>query len=138
MELSKLIIPSKPMEFEYPGIEGLIFTISHLSRTKITDMRKKHTKLVKNKITNTFMDELDEDGFMKEYTTTILTGWEGLNTDNLQNFLVIEECDLIDVPYNEENAYLLMMNSQDLEQWVADKLVDIENFRNKESSSKEE
>lgn len=138
MELSKLIIPSKPMEFEYPGVEGLTFTISHLSRKKITDMRKAHTKLVKSKVTTSFIDELDEDAFMKEYTSAVLSGWKGLDTDNVQNFIVIEPCETADIEYTVDNAYQLMINSQELEQWVADKLVDIENFRNKESSNKEE
>lgn len=138
MELSKLIIPSKPMEFDYPGTEDLTFTIAHLSRKKIVDMRKKHTKLVKNKITGSFMDELDEDAFMKEYSAAVLCDWKGLNTDNIQEFIVIEDCDVQDVPYTAENAYQLMINSQELEQWVAEKLTDIENFRNKGSSSKDE
>ena len=138
MELSKLIIPSKPMPFEYPGIDGLTFTIAHLSRRTINDIRKKHTKPVRNKLTNSFIDELDEDGFMREYSASVLCGWEGLNTENIQEFIVIEDCELMDVPYSEENAYQLMINSQELEQWVADHLTDIENFRNKGSSSREE
>ncbi len=135
MELSKMILPMKTVEFEYPGVEGLFFDLSFISKKELTRMRKEHTKAHKNKRLGTFTDELDEDGFMKEYVPAILRGWRGLTLGNIQEFLCIDDDEDMskDVPYTPGNAYSILTNSQDLDTWVSEMISDLENFRKQES-----
>ena len=135
-----MILPQKTVEFEYPGVEGLFFSLSYLSKRELERLQKAHTKFTKNKITKTFTEELQQDAFMEEYVTKIITDWRGLTCGNIQEFLAMpEDSDPeMGVPYSEENAYALLTNSQDLDQWVSEQISDLENFRNQESKKNEE
>ena len=135
-----MILPQKTVEFEYPGVEGLVFSLSFLSKKEIDRMRKAHTKFIKSKITKQFAEELEEEGFMREYVSKIITNWEGLNCDNIQEFLAMpEDADPeLGVPYTVDNAYALLTNSQDLDSWVSEQIGDLENFRNRGSKKNEE
>ena len=134
MQLSQLILPMKTVDFEYPGLDGLFFSLSFLSKKELTRMRKVHLKLMKNKRSGTFTEELDEEAFMKEYVPSVIKGWKGLDLGNIQEFVIMPED--VDpetkVPYSDENAYELLTNSQDLDTWVSEQISDIENFRNQD------
>ena len=140
MELAKLILPMKTVEFEYPGVEGLKFKLSYLSKKELTRMRKSHLKLIKNKISKQFVEELDEDGFMNEYVPSVIKDWSGLNLGNIQEFVIVGDSEdpSKGVPYSPENAYELLTNSQDLDTWVSEMISEIENFRNQDSKKNEE
>ena len=139
MDLAKLILPMKTVEFDYPGVEGLKFKLSYLSKKELTRMRKAHLKLIKNKHTKQFTEELDEDGFMNEYVPSVIKDWTGLTLGNIQEFVVVGEGkeDTV-VPYSPENAYELLTNSQDLDTWVSEMISEIENFRNQDSKKSED
>lgn len=131
MDLKTLILPSKEVDFEYEGVEGLVFTLAYMSKSTLEDMRKTNTKMSKNKYTKQYEENLDQESFLKEYVPAVLTGWKGLNTDNLQTFVATGgvEGDPTDVEYSEENAYTLLTNASDLDNWVSDKIGEVENFR---------
>ena len=140
MDLKALILPMKTVEFDYPGVDGLKFNLSFINKGKLNSIRKSHLKMIKNKHTGSFSEELDEDSFMKEYSFSIVAGWSGLTVGNIQEFLVMPDDmdqDTV-VPYTEDNAYQLLTNSKDLDTWVSEMISDIENFRNQESKKKEQ
>lgn len=140
MKLSQMILPMKTVEFEYPGVEDLFFSLSFISKKELNRMRKDNTKMIKSKVTNHFAEELDEEGFMREYVPTVIKGWRGLTLGNIQEFLCMpEDADQeTKVPYDKDNAYELLTNSQDLDTWVSEMISNLENFRNRESKKNEE
>ena len=140
MDLAQMIMPSKTVEFDYPGVEGLKFSLAYLSKKELQRMRKDHLKMVKNKRLGTFQEELDEEGFMKEYVPAIIKGWEGLTATTVQEFIIVhdQEDPNIAIPYTEDNAYQLLTNSQDLDTWISEQISDIENFQSRDSKKNEE
>jgi hypothetical protein len=132
MDLQSLILPSKTVEFEYEGVEGLHFSLAFLSKSCLEDMRKENTKNVKNKYTKAYEEELDQEAFLRQYIPAVLKGWRGLNLDTIQHFIIVgeQEDTSKEVAYSEDNAYLILTNSTDLDTWVSEKIGDIENFRN--------
>lgn len=134
-----MIMPSKAVDFEYPGVEGLKFSLAYLSKKELQRMRKAHLKMVKNKKFGTFNEELDEEGFMREYVPSIIKGWEGLNAQTVQEFVIVNSSDPDqEIPYTPENAYELLTNSQDLDTWVSEQISDIENFQSRDLKKSED
>ena len=131
MDLRTLILPSKTVEFDYDGVKDLSFSLSFISKSELDKMRKTHTSVKKNKYTKAYEDELDQDAFLKEYVPSVLKGWRGLTVDAVQSFIIVDEAEDLgkEIPYTEENAYNLLTNSIDLDNWVSEKISEVENFR---------
>jgi hypothetical protein len=130
MDLSSLILPSKTVEFDYEGVKGLKFSLAYLSKSELEKMRKDNTKFVKSKYTKQMEEELNQEAFLKEYIPAVLKGWEGLDTETIQHFVLVGDVEKNNIPYTEDNAYNLLTNSTDLDTWVSEKISEIENFRN--------
>jgi hypothetical protein len=74
---------------------------------------------------------LDEDKFLGEYTKAVIKGWEGLKFSYLEEFLLVDVSDYDsddNLPHTQDNAELLMRNSNDFDTWVTDVVGDLENF----------
>ena len=84
-----------------------------------------------NKKTRQFEDELDEDRFLTEYVKGVIRGWTGLKYADLGQLLLVDvsaqdpEGELV---YSQENAEVLMKNSNDFDTWVTEITGDLENF----------
>ena len=131
VSLKSLMTPSKTVSIDYPGYNGFVVDLTYLSREELVKLRNKCVKQKFNKKTRAFEDALDEDLFMGEYVQAILKGWTGLKYKYLEEFLLVDVSGQDpdeELPYNAENAELLMRNSGDFDQWVTDTVGDLENF----------
>ena len=131
ISLKSLLTPSKTVEFEYPGIDGFLINVCYLSRESLLKLRNKCVSQKFNKKTRGFEEVLDDDKFLDEYTKAVIKGWKGLSYKYLDSLLLVSE-DVKkktgELPYTEENAVVLMQNSTDFDQWVAEITGDLENF----------
>jgi hypothetical protein len=74
---------------------------------------------------------LDEDRFLTEYVKGVIKGWSGLQYKNLGHLLLVDTSNMNpedELPYSQENAELLMKNSNDFDTWVTETVGDLENF----------
>lgn len=133
--LNSLLVPSKEVEAEYPGMPGLKVTLTFLSRETLISIRKKSTKTTfKNRQP---VEELDDELFLKLYVSATVKGWSGFKMSYLERIAPVDvskqDPEAL-LEYSEENALAIMKNSTDFDSFVSDIVADLGNFS--KSSSK--
>lgn len=127
--LKKLLVPSKPLEVEYPGMPEFKIQLAFLSRETLQSIRKKATKTTfKNRQP---VDELNDDLFLELYVKASIKGWSGLKLKYVEQLAPIDTTgqDLeAELEYNEENALQLMKNSTNFDAFVSEQVTDLGNF----------
>ena len=133
MNLSSLIIETKSVWVEYPGLEGLSVNVAALSRPELISLRKRctNTKFTKQRQAE---EVLDEDKFIREFTRATVKGWKGFKLKYLEDFLLVDlgskdTEELLE--YSEDNAQTLVTNSSDFDTWLNEVVFDLDNFRTK-------
>ena len=129
VSLKSLLVSTKSVEVEFPGMEGFKLNLSFLSREELTKIRKKATKTeYKNRQpVETMNDEL----FLQLYVDACIKGWEGLK------FSYLEQLAPVDVSaqkpedtlgYSRENALYLMKASSNFDSFVSETVTELGNF----------
>ena len=135
LSLKSLLVPSKEVDSEYPGMPGFIVSLSFLSRETLQSIRKKATKTTFKK--HQPVEALDDDLFLELYVKAAIRGWKGLTLAYLQNLAPVDlgENDLTqELAYSEENALYLMKNSGQFDSFVSDVVSDLGNFSKSSSN----
>lgn len=129
LSLKNLLVPSKALEVEYPGMPEFKIQVSFLSRETLQSIRKKSTKTVfKNRQP---VDELNDKLFLDLYVKAAVKGWTGLKLKYLEQLAPVDltgqdmEAEL---EYNEENALYLMENSSNFDTFISEQVTDLGNF----------
>lgn len=132
ISLQSLLTPEKVVEVDYPGFDGLKLKIAFLSREEIVKIRKKCTVTKFDKRTRQPVDELDEELFLKTYVSAVLKGWKGLKYTYLQDLMLVDLSSIKDVneelEYTQDNALILMKNSQELDSFITEITSSLTNF----------
>lgn len=142
MELKNLLVDSKTTWVEFPGLDGFEVELANLSRKELVNLRKRCVQNKFNRKTRAFEESLDEEKFVEEFSKATVKGWKGLKIGYLEDILLVDlkgqDPEMI-MDYSEENAKLLVENSQDFDNWLNEVVFDLENFRTqveKESTGK--
>jgi|TARA_Y100000401_G_C8224315_1_gene174899 hypothetical protein len=135
MELKSLLVDSKTAWVEFPGLEDFEVELANLSRKELINLRKRCTTNKFDRKTRMFNEELDESKFVVEFSKATVCGWKGLKLGYLEDLILVDlkgknKDDLL--PYSEENAKLLVENSQEFDNWLNEVVFDLDNFRSKE------
>ena len=130
LSLKSLLVPTKSVEVEFPGMAGFKLSLSFLSREELTKIRKKATKTeYKNRQP---VETLNDELFLSLYVDACIKGWEGLQ------FSFLEQLAPVDVSaqkpedtlgYSRENALYLMKASADFDSFVSETVTDLANFQ---------
>lgn len=130
LSLKSLLVPSKLVEVDFPGFDGLKVQLCFLSRETLVNIRKKATKVTfKNRQP---VDELDDDLFLKLYVAASVKGWSGLKLSYLARLAPVDlegENMEAELAYTEENALFLMKSSANFDAWVSETVTDLGNFQ---------
>ena len=132
MELKNLLVDSKTTWVEFPGLEGFDVELALLSRKELMNLRKKCTDNKFNRKTRAFEETLNDEKFVKEFTNGTVKNWKGLKMSYLEDLLLVDltKVDPEDqMEYSEENACILVDNSQEFDNWLNEVVFDLENFR---------
>ena len=95
-------------------------------------MRKRCTGQKFDRKTRQEVETLDEDKFVKEFSTAVVKGWKGLTLEHLETLILIEVGDQdpsTEVDFTEENAEVLVTNSTEFDTWLNEVVFDLDNFR---------
>ena len=129
LSLKNLLVTSKALEVEYPGMPDFKIQVSFLSRETLQSIRKKSTKTAfKNRQP---VDELNDKLFLDLYVKAAVKGWTGLKLKYLEQLAPVDltgqdmEAEL---EYNEENALYLMENSSNFDAFISEQVTDLSNF----------
>jgi len=141
MELKSLLVDSKTAWVDFPGMEGFSVELANLSRKELLNLRKRCTTNKFDRKLRIFNEELDEQKFLVEFTTAVVKGWKGLKLKYLEEILLVDlkgQDVEKEMEYTEDNAKILVENSQEFDNWLNEVVFDLDNFRNKEQNSNSE
>ena len=131
VSLASLLTPSKTVNIDFPGYKGFSVDICYLGRDELVKLRKRCISTKFNKRTHQPEETLDEDKFLEEYVSAVIKGWKGLKYSYLEEFLLVDiskQNPDDELAFNQENAELLMGNSNSFDTWVTDTVSNLENF----------
>lgn len=127
--IKSLLVPSKEVEIDYPGLDGFKVTIAFLGRETLQNIRK---KAIKSTFTRgKLVEEVDDDLFLKLYVDASIKGWKGFKLAYLEQLAPVElgnanPEDLID--YNQDEALALMKSSPAFDTFISEQVTDLGNF----------
>jgi hypothetical protein len=130
VSLKSLLVPTKSVEVEFPGMEGFKLQLSFLSREELTKIRKKATKVeYKNRQP---VETLNDELFLQLYVDACVKGWDGLKFSFLEKLAPVDvsgqkldDC----LGYSRENALYLMKASADFDSFVSETVTELSNFQ---------
>jgi hypothetical protein len=129
VSLKSLLVPSKTVEVEYPGMPGFKISLGFMSRENLINLRKKSTKTTfKNRQTS---DDFNEELFLELYAETAVKSWSGLKFKYVEQLVPadVSEYDPEDfLAFSKENALMLMKNSSDFDNFISDYVSDLGKF----------
>lgn len=130
ISLKTLLVPSKSIEVEYPGMPDFKVQVCFLSRETLINIRKKATKTTfKNRQPQ---EELNDELFLELYVKAAIKGWAGLKLSYLEQLAPVDLTgqDPEDVlEYSEENALFLMKSSANFDAFISETVTDLGNFQ---------
>jgi hypothetical protein len=130
ISLKSLLVPSKLVEVEYPGMPDFKISVSFLSRETLVNIRKKATRTsYKNRVSS---DEVNDDLFLQLYVQESIKGWKGLTLAYLEQLAPVDLTgqDLTnELEFTEENALFLMKSSSNFDSFVSETVTDLGNFQ---------
>lgn len=130
LSLKSLLVSTKGVEVEYPGMEGFILELSFLSREELGKIRKKATKTeFKNRQP---VETLNDELFLQLYVDSCIKGWKGLKFSYLEQLAPVdisgqEPDDFLG--YSRENALYLMKASANFDTFVSETVTELANFQ---------
>ena len=129
ISLKTLLVPSKSITVEYPGMPGFLIDVCFLSRETLQSIRKKATKTsFKNRQP---VEDLNDDLFLELYVKASIKGWKGFKLSYLEQLAPVDvskEDSESELDYSEENALMLMKASTNFDAFVSEQVTDLGNF----------
>lgn len=130
ISLKALLVPSKTVDIDYPGLPGFTVTVSFLSRETLIGVRKKATKTTfKNRQP---VEELNDEIFLQLYVKEAVRGWTGLKLSILEQIAPVDltgQDPEAELEFNDENALFLMKNSSAFDAFISETVTDLGNFQ---------
>lgn len=131
IDLKNLVIDTKEVEVEYPGIEGFKVKVRYISRAKSKELLESaEVKEFKNGM---FVGtKRDEDKFVDKFVSHCICGWSGLTLEAVSHLLLIDVSgqDMsTEVQYSHDNAVMLLKNSTAFNAFIDKTVFDLDCFR---------
>ena len=134
MDLKKLMVDTKAVWIDFPGLKGFEVEVTNLSRKELTGLRKKCTTTKFDRKTRQAVEKLDEDKFVVEFTHGVVKDWKGLTLEHLETLLLVDiegKDPKQELEYTDENAETLVSSSTEFDTWLNEVVFDLDNFRSK-------
>ena len=133
MDLKKLMVDTKSVWVDFPGLQGFSVEVANLSRKELTGLRKRCTVQKFDRKSRQVVEELDEEKFVSEFSVSTVKNWKGLTLGHLETLLLIDTDgqDMSkELEYTEQNAEVLVSSSTEFDSWLNEVVFDLDNFRN--------
>jgi hypothetical protein len=138
MQLKNLIVESRLVDVEFPGLEGFIVKVSHIGKETLMNMRTKCVSKKFNRKTRQPEEDFDLELFNELFVEAAVKGWSGLKYKHLEDLIVVDisELDAEDeLEFSIENAVLLIKHSSHFDTWISEVISDLDTFRTKSKSA---
>jgi len=134
MDLKKLMVDTKAVWVDFPGLPGFEVEVANLSRKELNGIRKKCTTTKFDRKTRQAVESLDEEKFVIEFTHGVVKNWKGLTLEHLETLLLVDidgKDPKQELEYSSENAETLVSSSTEFDTWLNEVVFDLDNFRSK-------
>ena len=134
MDLKKLMVDTKAVWVDFPGLKGFEVEVANLSRKELTGLRKKCTTTKFDRKTRQAVEELDEEKFVTEFSRAVIKNWKGLTLAHLETLLLVDidgQDATKELEFTEDNAETLVSSSTEFDTWLNEVVFDLDNFRSK-------
>ena len=134
MDLKKLMVDTKAVWVDFPGLKGFEVEVANLSRKELTGLRKKCTTTKFDRKTRQAVEELDEEKFVSEFSKSVIKNWKGLTLAHLETLLLVDidgQDATKELEFTEDNAETLVSSSTEFDTWLNEVVFDLDNFRSK-------
>ena len=132
MDLKKIMVDTKAVWVDFPGMSGFSVEVANLSRKELNGLRKRCTGQKFDRKTRAVVETLDEDKFVVEFSAAVLKNWKGLTMEHLEMLLLVDYGDVDsqqELPYTADNAETLVSSSTEFDNWLNEVVFDLDNFR---------
>jgi hypothetical protein len=132
MDLKKLMVDTKAVWVDFPGMSGFSVEVANLSRKELNGLRKRCTGQKFDRKTRAVVETLDEDKFVVEFSSAVLKNWKGLTMEHLEMLLLVDYGDVDsqqELPFTADNAETLVSSSTEFDNWLNEVVFDLDNFR---------
>ncbi|GAF93175.1 unnamed protein product, partial [marine sediment metagenome] len=111
MDLGQMIVPSKTVWCEYPGVSGFEVQLAHLTRDELMKLRSKSMNKKISRKTRGMEEEVDSELFQDLYISAVIKDWKGLKLKYLEKFFPVnigaqDPEELLD--FTDDNARSMM------------------------------
>lgn len=132
MKLTDLMVDTKSAWLDFPGCPGFQVEVCNLSRKELVNVRKKCVAQKFDRKTRQMVEELDEEKFIKEFTSSTVKGWKGFKLKYLEDLVLVDlgnNDPEAEVDYSQDQAEVLVQNSTEFDNWINEVVFDLANFR---------
>lgn len=132
MDLKKLMVDTKAVWVDFPGLKGFEVEVANLSRKELTGLRKKCTTTKFDRKTRQAIEELDEEKFVSEFSKSVIKNWKGLTLAHLETLLLVDiegQDPAKELEFSIDNAETLVSSSAEFDTWLNEVAFDLDNFR---------
>jgi hypothetical protein len=134
MDLKKLMVDTKAVWVDFPGLKGFEVEVANLSRKELNGLRKRCTTTKFDRKTRQAVEDLDEEKFIVEFTHGVVKNWKGLTLAHLETLLLVDisgQDPTKELEYSADNAETLVSSSTEFDTWLNEVVFDLDNFRSK-------
>lgn len=132
MRLQDLMCDVKTAWIEFPGCDGFEVKVANLSRKELVALRKRCVQTKFDRKTRQPEEILNEEKFIREFSEATIKGWRGLKLKYLEDLLLVDlkSADPESLlPYDADQAEILVQNSTEFDTWINEVVFDLANFR---------
>lgn len=132
MDLKKLMVDTKSVWIDFPGLKGFEVEVANLSRKELTGLRKKCTSTKFDRKSRQAVEDLDEEKFIVEFTKSVVKNWKGLTLGHLETLILVDidgQDPDQELEYSKDNAETLVSSSTEFDTWLNEVVFDLDNFR---------
>ena len=90
MELKKLMVDTKEVWMDFPGLNGFKVKIANLARKELVSLRKRCTVQKFDRKLRQIMETLDEEKFVEEFAKATIKDWKGLTLEHLETLVLVD------------------------------------------------
>lgn len=132
MNLRDLVVDTKSVWVPFDGAKGFEVELAYVPRTEMSKLVESCQTSKFSRSSRQIEKELDTDKFLEKFVNRAVKNWKGLKLKYLEDFLPVEydeEHADKELPFNPDNAIMLIKESQLFDDWVNAKISDIDTFR---------
>lgn len=132
LNLKSVLVPSKEVTMDYPGLEGFKITLAYLSRETLISLKKKATVSTMSRGSRQVEEKFDDELFLSLFASSTIKNWTGFKLKYVEQLMPVELGEIDrekELEFTSENALMVMKNSPEFDSYINGIITDLGNFQ---------